>query len=41
MGSTTASWSMARRRVHCLLPQDRIVIGDHTLLIWNHLVAAK
>jgi len=33
MGSTNGILvNGRRRRVHCLLPQDRIVIGDHTLL---------
>lgn len=42
MGSTNGILvNGRRRRVHCLMPQDRIVIGDHTLLYMESLAADK
>ena len=42
MGSTNGILvNGRRRRVHCLLPQDRIVIGDHTLLYQESPVTTK
>jgi general secretion pathway protein A len=42
MGSTNGILvNGRRRRVHCLVPQDRIVIGDHTLLYLESPVTAK
>ena len=42
MGSTNGILvNGRRRRVHCLMPQDRIVIGDHTLLYMESPAAEK
>jgi len=42
MGSTNGILvNGRRRRVHCLMPEDRIVIGDHTLLYTESPAAEK